>query len=78
MEIEKDNSGLIFKNTKKTEDKHPDYKGQIKVNGAVKDIGLWVRKDKNGASFFGVLLNEPKSKEQSTQPTQNQKDDLPF
>ena len=78
MEIEKDNSGLIFKNTKKTEDKHPDYKGQIKVNGAVKDIGLWVRKDKNGASFFGVLLNEPKPKEQPTQPTQNQKDDLPF
>jgi hypothetical protein len=76
MEITKDNSGLIFKNTKKSADNHPDYKGQIKIDGKVKDIGLWVRKDKNGVSYFGAALTEPMQKE--SKPADSAKDDLPF
>ena len=76
MEITKDNSGLIFKNTKKSADNHPDYKGVLKIDGKLKDIGLWVRKDKNGVSYFGGALTEPMQKE--SKPTDSVKDDLPF
>lgn len=82
MEIKKDNSGLIFKNTKKEKDNHPDYKGQIRVDGKVKDIGLWVRKDKNGVSYFGAALTDSQTTEKKeykvTPITDELKDDLPF
>jgi uncharacterized protein (DUF736 family) len=78
MEIKKDNSGLIFKNTKKTAENHPDYKGQIKVDGKVKDIGLWVRKDKNGSHYFGAALTEPQTNQTQSKVNDIEKDDLPF
>ena len=42
MEEKRDNSGVLFKNDKKEEPKHPDYKGNITVGG--KDYWLSDRK----------------------------------
>ena len=37
------NRGAIFKNDHKTEEKHPDYRGTINVDGNDKQISLWVQ-----------------------------------
>jgi len=32
------NTGAIFKNDKKTTDKHPDYRGKVNVNGKEMEV----------------------------------------
>lgn len=55
----KDNKGVIFKNDKKTTDAHPDYRGEINVNGQHWEISLWVNTDKNGKKYFSASIKEP-------------------
>jgi uncharacterized protein (DUF736 family) len=52
------NGGAIFKNEKKGNDKAPDYKGNIIVDGVEKDIALWLREAKNGTKFFSVKISD--------------------
>ena len=54
----KDNSVLIFKNDKKNSDTHPDWKGQININGKNYDIALW-EKEGNKGKFFSGKISEP-------------------
>ena len=90
----KDNSGNLFKNTFKEEgSKQPDYKGEVMVNGVVMKASLWLNKDKNGQTYFGLGFQSMEdaakySKEHSTatpppqfdkpQATAKLGDDLPF
>lgn len=67
----KENKGFIFKNTKKTEDKHPDYNGTINVEGKEYNVGLWVKTGQSGKSHFSVGISKPTPKDESA-------DDLPF
>ena len=79
----KENTGSIFKNNRKEKDTHPDYKGQINVNGKLLDIALWVKEGSKG-SFFSAKVSEPFTKEQkdSMYSAEHSKkvetDDLPF
>lgn len=51
---------LIFKNTKKTNEKSPDYELTIKVEGKfVKIGGVWIRESSKGTKFFSCKLSEP-------------------
>lgn len=78
MEL-KQNTGAIFKNERKQEDKHPEYKGKIDIDGKTYDIALWVKKSKNDKSYFSVKISEPYVGPQYAQtdgPDTN--DDLPF
>jgi hypothetical protein len=64
----RDNSGVLFKNDKKESEKHPDYKGNITVNGVDYWLSAWI-KDGKGGKFMGLALSpkdamqeKPKSK----------------
>lgn len=71
----KKNTGTLFKNQYKTEDKHPNYKGRINVFGKMMDIALWKRTGKLGEPYLSVMISEPREKKQVEQaPAQ---DDLP-
>lgn len=64
---QKDNSGSIFKNDKKGNDKAPDYNGTIIVEGVEKRIALWVKKSNDGkTSFFSASISEAQPKTGST------------
>ena len=40
----------MFKNTRKTTDKHPEYRGDFKgLDGVIYDIAFWWAKDQEGA-----------------------------
>lgn len=85
---QRDNSGALFKNEKKTESKHPDYQGDCLVNGVKMRMSAWL-KESNGRKFMSLAFSEPFVPQQSqqTKPTQSTKsvdpmdgleDDLPF
>ena len=71
----KTNTGVLFKNTNKTSEKHPDYKGKVNANGKEMDIAAWVKQGKNG-SFMSLAFSEPYVSPQVT-PVVNDSD-LPF
>ena len=43
MTEQHDGSGILFKNDRKTEDRHPDYTGTITVNGEQLELSAWIK-----------------------------------
>lgn len=78
----KNNSGAIFKNAKKTNEKQPDYQGNCVVNGKEMQISLWLRQSQKGVNYFSAAFSEPYKKENQNQTYSNNfnkaNDDLPF
>jgi hypothetical protein len=56
MEEKRDNSGVLFKNDKKEEPKHPDYKGNITVGGKDYWLSAWIKEGKSG-KFMSLAMN---------------------
>jgi len=70
------NKGILFKNDyKKDNEKAPDYKGKINVDGKELELSAWVRKGGKG-SFMSLSVSEPYDK--SKAPQDDEGSDLPF
>jgi uncharacterized protein (DUF736 family) len=82
----KPNTGTINRNEYKKEDKHPDYRGTIDVDGQDKEIALWVKQSAKGTTYFSVKISEPYKKAEQEAPQGKwikpeqvtPKSDLPF
>lgn len=61
MNITNENSGLIFKNDRKENANHPDYKGSVNIKGVQMDIALWVNQNERG-KFMSAKFSEPYEK----------------
>lgn len=74
-----DNSGVLFRNTKKQQPQDADYDGSITVAGV--EYKLWGRiKEKNGTKFF-ALSCAPKRQPAASPPAQqnpSSEGDAPF
>jgi len=49
---QKDNSGVLFKNSDKTEDSHPDYKGNAMIDGTDFWFNAWINTSKAGQKYM--------------------------
>jgi uncharacterized protein (DUF736 family) len=66
MAYDNTNKGVVFKNDKKGNEKAPDYKGTIDIEGKEFEIALWVRtSQKDGSKFFSTS-QQPKQPKQVT------------
>lgn len=54
----KDGHFNLFKNTRKTEDKHPDYTGTIRLSGKDHFFDCWVNEGKKGKFLSGRIGKE--------------------
>lgn len=54
----KDGQGNLFRNDRKEEDKHPDYKGQAMIDGTLYDIAAWLKEGKKG-KFLSLSIKVP-------------------
>ena len=55
---EYDNSGALFKNDRKEKESHPDYRGDITVDGTKYWLSAWIKDGKKGK--FMSLSVQPK------------------
>jgi hypothetical protein len=57
MEYNNENSGILFKNDKATNEKDPQYTGKINVNGTDYRLACWIKEGKNG-KFMSLKVSE--------------------
>jgi hypothetical protein len=81
-EFDNTNRGSLFKNDKKTEEKHPDMSGSINIDGTEYWISGWKKQSKAGTGFISLSVRTKEQVRQSNQPTSKAKvqdfDDLDF
>ena len=53
------NSGILFKNTRRETERHPDYTGAINLNGTEFSLSAWVKQGARGK--FMSLSVTPKT-----------------
>lgn len=63
-EYDNTNRGVLFKNDRKEQDNHPDYKGSINVGGQEFWLSAWIREGERG-KFMSLSV---KPKEQRQEP----------
>ena len=51
-EYDKTNTWSLFKNERKTDDKHPDYTGSINVDGVEYFLDAWLKESRDGGRKF--------------------------
>jgi hypothetical protein len=60
MEYDNTNSGVLFKNESDNE-KAPNYKGKINVDGKEYELAAWLREAKSGkGKFMSLKVQEPR------------------
>ena len=75
----RDNSGVLFANDKKDNEKAPNYKGNMMVDGQEYWLSAWVKEGKSG-KFMGLAVS-PKEEYQPKQAPKKASftdEDLPF
>ncbi len=75
----RDNGGVLFKNDKKENDRAPDYKGNIMVNGNEYWLSAWIKEGKTG-KFMGLAVSPKDAQPPASKPMpKNLEDDsIPF
>jgi uncharacterized protein (DUF736 family) len=75
---QKNNSGALFKNDKKGNEKAPEYKDICVVDGIQKEVAAWVKEAKNGNKYLSLQFSEPFKKADNKGKYEQKDDDLPF
>lgn len=80
---QKQNTGVLFVVDDKKSDRHPDYNGQIDVDGVAYWVSGWKKKSlKDGKPYLSLAVNpkNPRGQASSPQPSGDFEEDrdIPF
>ena len=84
---QRNNSGSLFKNDRKNNERQPDYTGNAIINGKNMRVSAWLKKSQNGTAFMSLAFEEvngayqqgaPQRSAPAPQNLEPQPDDIPF
>lgn len=79
MQEQKDMTGVLFKNHRKQNDKHPDYTGNATVEGYEYELSAWIKESKKGNKYMKITFQSPKEEQEKQVPVSRElDDDIPF
>lgn len=73
MTYDNSNSGALFLNDKKGNEKAPDRRGTLNVDGIEYELAGWLRTSKKGTQFLSLKV---KAKEARQEPVKEIREDL--
>jgi hypothetical protein len=81
--IPKEGRGVLFQNLEKKTETHPDYKGQVMVEGKIIRLSAWKKVHANGHLFSLSVMKTPQEMERETieyprEVKRNDSDEVPF
>jgi hypothetical protein len=85
----KPSHGALFKNERKQQDSHPDYRGDVVTPDGVKyELAAWLKTSNSGKKFMSLKLSVPREAVEGTREPPRQQargqgplgldDDIPF
>jgi len=63
---QKELSGALFKNKRRTQPSHPDYTGQAKIDGIEYWVSAWIKNTPNGDKYMSMAYTK-----KDVQPSNN-------
>lgn len=75
------NTGALFKNDKEGNEKRPDYKGTVDVEGVIYNVSSWIRTSKGGMKFMSLVLEKKEggsAKKAAPKQQSIEDEDIPF
>jgi uncharacterized protein (DUF736 family) len=78
------NRGALFKNGEKETDNHPDYRGDIDVNGVKFWLSAWIKESKKGMKYMSLSIKPKLQSDSNSPPTggrhdpRDPNDEIPF
>jgi uncharacterized protein (DUF736 family) len=67
MTYDNTNTGVLFVQKKKKTPKHPDFTGNLDVEGKPYRIAGWKRMSRNNSEYISIALSEPYEAEDPTE-----------
>ena len=83
MAFDKTNTGILSRNDRREKETHPEFRGEINVDGTDYWLSAWVKEKKDGSGRFFSLSVRPKEEKTSKPAAKSQRledmdSDLPF
>lgn len=66
MEGNKLNTGVLFPNNKKENERQPDYRGSVNVDGKEYELSVWKKTSQRGSPYMSIAVKEPWNKDASS------------
>lgn len=68
------NRGALFKNEDKQQDNHPDYRGNVNVDGKEFWLDAWIRTSKAGKKYMSLSIKPKLQSDRGSPPTGGRSD----
>jgi hypothetical protein len=58
----KEGQGSLHKNERKTKPGHPDYYGQLNVEGTIMNLSAWIKEAASGKKWMNISMSKQRAK----------------
>ena len=74
---QRENTGALFRNTRKDKPSQPDYRGDLNVGGEAYELAAWLKEGKNG-KFLSLSVKPKEAAPQGPTNKPDFDDEIPF